>query len=172
MRRAMRIEGASEALVEAWGQVMRKLVASDHGMTLRLACRWFGEQAYAVDDRYVERMRGAFGAGLEAIDFLRSRSARCSPSSASSTRSTATGPTSPASPILPTRAIASASARSSTRPSSRSTRPAAATAVVVAVGGGPARSPLAFRADHPFLFLLLDRSGLVLFMGRVADPTT
>ena len=32
--------------------------------------------------------------------------------------------------------------------------------------------PIVFRADHPFLFILLDtRSGSMLFLGRVADPT-
>jgi serpin B len=29
-----------------------------------------------------------------------------------------------------------------------------------------------FRADHPFLFAIRDRkTGTVLFLGRVADPT-
>jgi serpin B len=52
------------------------------------------------------------------------------------------------------------------------TEAAAATAVVLG-RPGPAVSPVTFRADHPFLFLLRDnRTGSVPFLGRVMDPST
>lgn len=55
----------------------------------------------------------------------------------------------------------------------KGTEAAAATAVVMAKGGGPPPAPaLEFVADHPFVFAIVDNAtGLVLFLGRVADPT-
>jgi len=54
------------------------------------------------------------------------------------------------------------------------TEAAAATAVGIKLGassGRPAPVPL-FRADHPFLFAIRDqKSGAVLFLGHIADPT-
>jgi serpin B len=48
---------------------------------------------------------------------------------------------------------------------------AAATAVPLPKGD-VTREPVIFRADHPFVFVVRDnRSGSVLFAGRVADPT-
>jgi serpin B len=38
-------------------------------------------------------------------------------------------------------------------------------------GSAPAE-PVELKVDHPFLFVVRDNaSGLILFMGRVADPT-
>lgn len=50
------------------------------------------------------------------------------------------------------------------------TEAAAATAVIIAA---PTSAPIqiAFRADHPFVFLIRDnRSGSILFLGRLANP--
>jgi serpin B len=60
------------------------------------------------------------------------------------------------------------------RTDEKGTEAVAATALTLMAGGGmPSREPpMEFKADHPFLFFLRDtQSGLVLFMGRVADPT-
>jgi serpin B len=56
----------------------------------------------------------------------------------------------------------------------KGTEAAGATAVVMARAGAAApSSPPEFKADHPFLFFIRDtRSGMILFMGRVADPAT
>ena len=53
------------------------------------------------------------------------------------------------------------------------TEAAAATAVIMAgsAPGVPA-PPKVFKADHPFLFLIRhEKTGAILFMGRVTDPT-
>lgn len=50
------------------------------------------------------------------------------------------------------------------------TEAAAATAVVMNIRCAPEPSPV-FRADHPFVFLIMDRATRsILFCGRVVDP--
>ncbi|MGC8642372.1 MAG: serpin family protein, partial [Isosphaeraceae bacterium] len=52
------------------------------------------------------------------------------------------------------------------------TEAAAATGVVMAIRAAMVpRPPAVFRADHPFLFLILDnRNKTILFLGRVVNP--
>jgi len=54
------------------------------------------------------------------------------------------------------------------------TEAAAATELRMTLGAAPSRVPPVpiFRADHPFLFAIRDRkSGAILFLGRMVDPT-
>ena len=52
------------------------------------------------------------------------------------------------------------------------TEAAAATAVIMEAKAMPAiEEPVVMRVDHPFIFLIRDQSGTILFMGRVLDPT-
>jgi serpin B len=54
----------------------------------------------------------------------------------------------------------------------KGTEAAAATAVTMPRAGGMPAKPVELKADRPFLYVIRDiESGLVLFMGRVADPT-
>jgi serpin B len=54
----------------------------------------------------------------------------------------------------------------------KGTEAAAATAVIMPKGGGMPARPKEMKVDRPFLFFIRDHaSGLVLFMGRVADPS-
>ncbi|MEM9189576.1 MAG: serpin family protein [Myxococcota bacterium] len=52
------------------------------------------------------------------------------------------------------------------------TEAAAATAVVMTTEAAVIEEPPEFRADHPFLFAIRDtRSGTLMFLGRVSDPS-
>src|SRR5262249_8635257 len=53
----------------------------------------------------------------------------------------------------------------------KGTEAAAATAVIVGRSAAPGGPVVTFRADHPFLFIVRDqRTGCILFLGRVKDP--
>jgi serpin B len=52
------------------------------------------------------------------------------------------------------------------------TEAAAATAVMIAAAAEEMSEPKVFKADHPFIFLIRDnRSGSVLFIGRLSEPS-
>jgi serpin B len=52
----------------------------------------------------------------------------------------------------------------------KGTEAAAATAIVGGPGGPPPK-PIELHADHPFLFVIVDKAtGLIMFLGRVVEP--
>ncbi|MCR4335067.1 MAG: serpin family protein [archaeon] len=52
------------------------------------------------------------------------------------------------------------------------TEAAAATVVVVAATSIGPENPFEFKADHPFMFAIIDNeTGLIVFLGKVVDPT-
>jgi serpin B len=56
--------------------------------------------------------------------------------------------------------------------SEEGTEAAAATGVIIGRGMTVENPVPIFRADHPFIFMITDdETGMVLFMGRMADPT-
>ena len=51
------------------------------------------------------------------------------------------------------------------------TEAAAATGVVMATKAAPSKPVPVFRADHPFIFMIIHKpSNSVLFLGRLSDP--
>ena len=53
----------------------------------------------------------------------------------------------------------------------KGTEAAAATLVMLKVGGARRQEPVPFVADHPFLFFIKQRkTGCILFAGRVTTP--
>jgi class 3 adenylate cyclase len=53
----------------------------------------------------------------------------------------------------------------------KGTEAAAATAVAMPTGAGAPGKAIDFIADHPFMFLIVDRAtGVILFLGRVTEP--
>ena len=53
----------------------------------------------------------------------------------------------------------------------KGTEAAAATAVVIASMVAPVFPPVVFRADHPFLYLIVDKeTGMTMFFGRLTSP--
>ena len=52
------------------------------------------------------------------------------------------------------------------------TEAAAATVIVITPTSAINEKRAEFRADHPFLFFIIEKqTGTVLFMGKLADPT-
>jgi serpin B len=69
MQRVLRIDGDPDAAVDGWGGLAAALQAPSRSLVLRVANQLFGDRAYRFEAAYLDRMRAAFGAPLETLDF-------------------------------------------------------------------------------------------------------
>jgi serpin B len=69
MRRVLHIEGSTDRALPLAGALLRRYQGPALGVTLRVANRLFGDQAYALEPAFLERTGEVFGAPLEQVDF-------------------------------------------------------------------------------------------------------
>ncbi len=75
MRKVLHLEGPSDRVLDAAGALIAGYGAPGQKVTLRVANRLFGEKTYAFEPPYLSRVKAAFGAPLEALDFKTATSA-------------------------------------------------------------------------------------------------
>nr|MDQ3368504.1 serpin family protein [Myxococcota bacterium] len=69
MQRTLQLRAAADSVVPAWGSYAAALQSGDRKLELRVANRLFGEQAYELQQPFLEQIERAFGAPLEKVDF-------------------------------------------------------------------------------------------------------
>jgi serpin B len=69
MQKVLHLEGSPDRALDAAGKLVASYEGAGQKVTLRLANRLFGEKSYTFDAGYLDRIRAAFGAPLEPVDF-------------------------------------------------------------------------------------------------------
>ncbi|MFO0746960.1 MAG: serpin family protein [Myxococcota bacterium] len=69
MRKVMHFGAEQDATTTAWGALARELTKPDRGLELSLANRLFGDASLPFAADYLARMKAAFDAPLESVDF-------------------------------------------------------------------------------------------------------
>jgi serpin B len=72
MKKVLHIEGAPDRALDVAGKLVAGYEAPGTKVTLRMANRLFGAKTYAFDPGYLDRVKAAFGAPLEPLDFAAS----------------------------------------------------------------------------------------------------
>jgi serpin B len=71
MRKVLHLEGPADRVLDAAGALVAGYAAAEQSQRpiVRVANRLFGEKTYAFEPPYLSRVRAAFGAPLEPVDF-------------------------------------------------------------------------------------------------------
>jgi serpin B len=70
MQKVLHLEGAPDAVLKSAGELAAYLQDPARPLTLRIANRLFGEKSYSFERPYLDQTKAAFGAPLEAVDFV------------------------------------------------------------------------------------------------------
>jgi serpin B len=70
MKQVMHLTGDPAQVMTDAGKLSSALTAENRTLTLRIANRLFGEKSYSFEKDYLTRTQEAFGAPLEAVDFV------------------------------------------------------------------------------------------------------
>jgi serpin B len=69
MRKALRLEGPTDAVMQEAGKIQAALTDSSRPVVFRIANRLFGERTFTFVPAYLAATKAAFGAPLEGLDF-------------------------------------------------------------------------------------------------------
>jgi serpin B len=69
MKKVLRLEGSTDEVAKAAGQLATYLQDPSRPLTLRMANRLFGEKSFTFEQAYLAETKSAFGAPLEPVDF-------------------------------------------------------------------------------------------------------
>ena len=70
MRKVLHLEGTADEVFATAGRLASALQDPSHPLVLRIANQLFGARSYTLVPAFVERTRAAFGAAVEALDFV------------------------------------------------------------------------------------------------------
>jgi len=71
MAKVLHLDGPVDRTLDLCGSLVASYGAPDQGVTVHIANRLFGEKTYAFEQPYLARLKSAFGAPIEPIDFKR-----------------------------------------------------------------------------------------------------
>jgi serpin B len=71
MRKVLHLEGTADEVLTTSGQLARSLQDPSRPIVFRIANQLFGEKTYQLVPAFLEKIRAAFGAPIEVLDFQR-----------------------------------------------------------------------------------------------------
>jgi len=160
MRKVLHLEGSASEILDTSGQLARSLQDPSRPIVFRIANQLFVEKTYKLEPDYLDRSYRAFGAPVELLDLK-----KASENSRVHVNRWVEGKTERL-------VLGEVFHKGFVRVDEKGTEAAAATVGGIPTGASAGSPSRRVNVNRPFLFLIRDNaSGLVLFLGRVSDPS-